>query len=208
MGLQTDSKFVFVSFDVVQQALPDIEMGDVTISLDFTGQVKFDIGPSPAAAAKLARHAAPVAGPAAAAVGVIGAAAVINGGTAVLAQPAREEGLRMMELLARRDGVASWVAYEIVGGEASTFFNGQRSQWRDMEGVTGRAFEAGAADVQALVNSLKGKGDAFETLRKRWDDQYAKGLGLSQWPGIRENVFRALVGYETDDESRPDPRTL
>jgi hypothetical protein len=201
VGLQTDTKFAFVSFDVVQQALPDIQLGDTTITLDFTGQVKFDMGPSPVMAAKLARYAAPAAGPAAAVGGVIGAAAVINGGTALLAQRARDEGLHKMELWAWRDGAASRMALEILGGDATPLYEQQKLDWRKLEGGTASAFEAGAGEVVALLRPLEAR--EREALRKRWDGQFAKGLGLGQWPDVRENVFMALGGYDTEGESRP-----
>ena len=126
MGLQVNPKFLYINFTLIDVPLPDILLGDVHISMTFTGKIKCEIGPGPAMLSRAARAAvitgealvavAPLALTTAAVGGAVGVAVLIIGGTAYAIQQAKEEGVRFSRLLAQRDGAGSRLA----GGRSRT----------------------------------------------------------------------------------------
>lgn len=200
VGVQAGAKMVYFGFTLVKHQLPDVVLGDLTLSLGFTGKLKVDVGPSEALLARLAPLAAPAAGaaPVAGAVGgAVAVCAVINGGVALLAQDARAGALRHMALLAWRDGVACRVAYELLGKDVLAYIKSDELDLMKFEGGTHAAFRAGWQCVNDLLQSLGDEGRA--TRAQRWRDSYAKGAGLSDYPDVKRRVYLALGGDERAD---------
>lgn len=200
VGVQASAKMVYFGFTLVKQQLPDVVIGDLTLSLGFTGKLKVDVGPSEALAARLA----PLAGPAAAAApaagavgGAVAVCAVINGGVSLLAQDARAGALRHMALLAWRDGVACRVAYEVLGRDVLAYIKSDELELMKFEGDTHAAFRAGWKCVNDLLVSLGTDGRA--TRSQHWRDTYAKGAGLSDYPDVKRRIYDALGGSQRAD---------
>jgi hypothetical protein len=188
IGVQAGQKFVYIEFQVAQTPLTAFTFKGVQITTRFTGKLRLDAGPSEATALRLAvTQAGAVAG-------VVAAAAVINGGTALLAQSARAEGLRAMEVLAERDGVATGVAYEVLGTDALAQVKAQELQWAKLEGRTRAAFQDGMARVNALLVKLGPEGRSQR--RQRWDAAYAAGNNAMDFPLVQRRVFDALGGCD------------
>jgi hypothetical protein len=204
IGVQDAVKFIYFEFTLKEVELPDITWRGTKASVKFSGKIRLDVGPSEAAAARLAARLAPAAAPAAAVVGVVAAAAVINGGTACLAQSARAEGLRKAEQLAARDGIAAGVAYEVLGTEALSLLKDQELQWSKLEGGTRAAFQAGLKRVQTLLKALGPDGRTER--RTRWTTTYASGANALDFPVVQRRVFDALGGFEHLD--RPAGQAL
>ena len=188
IGVQAGQKFIYIEFQVAQTPLTEFTFKGVRIATRFAGKVRLEAGPSEATALRLAMTQA------GAVAGVIAAAAVINGGTALLAQSARAEGLRAMEVLAERDGVATGVAYEVLGTDALAQVKSQELQWAKLEGGTRTAFRDGMARVNALLVKLGPEGRTQR--RQRWDAAYAAGNNAMDFPVVQRRIFDALGGTE------------
>lgn len=185
-GIQLGRKFVYLEFQVTETPLTQFTIRGVRVSTRFAGKLRLDVGPSEAAALRLA------VSPAGAVVGVVAVVAVINGGTALLAQSARAEGLRAMAVLAERDGVAAGVAYEVLGTDALSLVKAQELQWVKLEGGTQSAFRDGMARVNALLVGLGPDGRTQR--RQRWSSAYAAGSNALDFPTVQRRVFDALGG--------------
>jgi hypothetical protein len=188
IGVQTGQKFVYIEFQLASTPLTEFSFRGARIATRFAGKLRLDVGPSEAAALRLAvTQTGAVAG-------VIAAAAVINGGTALLAQSARAEGLRAMEVLAERDGVAAGVAYEVLGTDAQPLMKSQELQWVKLEGGTHAAFRTGMSRVNTLLASLGPDGRVLR--RQRWSSAYAAGNHALDFPIVQRRVFDALGGCD------------
>lgn len=198
LGVQAGTKPVYVEFELKESTpLDELSIRGVRVAARFSGKVRFEFGPSETTAARL------LATPAGAVAGVIATAALINGGTALLAQAAREEGLQAMVFLAERDGVATRVAYEVLGTDALVHVKNQELQWVKLEGDMRRAFRAGMDRVDALLAELGPDGRTERRLR--WDAAYAPGLGVQDFPDVQRHVFDALGGCEWKDRTAGTP---
>lgn len=201
IGVQAGTQFAYVEFELSEVPLLAFELRGARITARFSGKLRLDIGPSEAAAARLAKWLAPAAPAAGAVAGAVAAAVVINGGTALLAQNARAEGLRLMEQLAERDGVATRVAHEVLGTDATPLAREQELQWCKLEGGTRAAFQAGVQQVEQLLRSLGPNGR--EARRKRWDAAYAAGLNAQDFPKVQRQVLDALGGSDPKAQGLP-----
>lgn len=191
-------KPVYITYTLNEVQLADAEIAEgVKVSVRFKGKVNLDLGPSEALLARMAPYAAPTA----AVGGVLVAAAVINGGTALLAEAARAEGLRYAELLARRDGAAARVALEVLGTDALPQAKQRELDWSKMEAGTRAAFRAGSKEVNDLLVGLGPKGR--DERAKQWTAAYGAGAGVGDYPDVRERVFQALGGYLRAGEGSP-----
>ena len=100
VGLQTKlPHFVYAEFSFEAFRLPDIELGDVHVTMTLKPVLKIDVGPGPAMLARLGI----TAGTAGAVVaGTVLGSALLIVGTAKAVDYAKEESIRYTKLLARR----------------------------------------------------------------------------------------------------------
>jgi hypothetical protein len=195
VGLQTKlPNFVYCEFAFEAFRLPDIELGDVHVSMTMKPTLKIDVGPGPALLARIGVGAGGAAGIVA---GTVVFSALLIVGTAKTVEYAKEESIRYTKLLARRSGVAARVAYEIVGNQAEVRFREQQLQWTNTLDRMGPSFDEGVA----LVNAQLRKGDR-EKLRNDWTAKYA--AGSQDFGDIQERVFGAIGKYEKGDDAE-DP---
>lgn len=201
VGVQASTKFVYFTFTLAKAKLPDVKFDDLTVSLEFTGKLKLEVGPSPALASRLAPFVAPATGvvgtgAAAAAVvaGVLVVAAVIVGGTIYASEEAAQAGLQYAQTLAHRDGAASRAALETLGNDALGLFKSRELEWRKPNADAGTAFSAGAAAVEKLLRAIGP--DQRKAKAAAWSVAYAKDAGADAFTVVRERIFLKLGGYD------------
>jgi hypothetical protein len=192
VGLQSKlPNFVYAEFSFEEARMPDVELGDVHVSMTFKPTLKIDVGPGPA---MLARLGVTAGGAATVAAGALLGSALLVVGTAKAVDYAKQESLNLTRLLARRSGVAARVSYEILGLPAETPFAEIRMDWRRTLDGMGPPFDAGVASVNAMLKDPSVR----EQKRTEWARRYANGS--QNFTEIQTRVFEAIGGYENGDE--------
>ena len=197
-GFQTKLKFVYMKVTLGTLKLPELDLDSAVVSLEFSLDVKVEIGPSKALLARLGVSAGAVG---AVSVGVIGVTAVIIGGIIYASEASKQRFLLMVVDAANRDGAASRVAYECLGATSrvAAAFNEHRLALSNAGGQTSReGFEEGSRLVAAYLGSLKGERDAR---MKELKEKYAKDRNELDFELVRAAVFSQLGPYE----SQPTP---
>ncbi|WP_405724446.1 OmpA family protein [Streptomyces sp. NBC_00028] len=204
VGVQSDPKFVYFTFTLLKAKLPDVKYDDLTVTLEFTGKLKLEVGPSPALAARLAPLVAPAvevvatgAAATAAVAGVLVVAAVVIGGTIYASDEAARAGLLYAQVLARRDGAASRAALEALGTGSLAAFKERQLEWRKQNADSGAAFAAGTAVVESLLRALGP--DERKARAAAWAATYAKSAGADSFIVVRERIFPRLGGYDQQE---------
>jgi len=199
VGMQSKlPTFVYCEFAFEAARLPDIELGDVHVSMTLKPTLKLEIGPGPALLARLGVTAGTAAGVAA---GTLIFSALLIAATAKVVDNAKQESIATTKLLARRTGVAARVAWEVTAaanaGRGEVEFRAERVQWLNTLDGMGPSFDAGAESVNALLR----KGDR-EALRAAWTTKY--GAGSTQFADVKNKVLEVLGPYVKGDETE-DP---
>jgi len=195
VGVQTKLTFLYFEFSFEAFRLPDIELGDVHISLQIKPTLKIEVGPGPAMLARLAPYAAGAAEVAAPIAGALGVTILIIGGTIYAIEYGKEQSLRFTELLALRSGIAARVAYEIIGPPAEGTFAEQRSRYRNTVDGMAPFFDEGAG----AVNTLLRVPDVRAAKKTEWTSRYAAD-GTQDFTTIRDRVFEAIGKYENSGD--------
>jgi hypothetical protein len=199
IGLQTKlPTFVYCEFAFEAFRLPDIELGDVHVTMTLKPTLKIEIGPGPALLARVGV----TAGTAAAVVtGTVLFSALLIAATAAVVNDAKEESIAYTKLLAKRAGVAARVAWEVSAGAnpgtGEVEYGKERGKWANTLDKMGPSFDAGAEKVNSLLR--KGKRDE---LRAAWTAKY--GTGSTQFDDVQKRVFEAVGAYDKGDETE-DP---
>jgi hypothetical protein len=201
VGMQTKlPNFVYCEFSFEAFRLPDIELGDVHVTMTLKPTLKIDAGPGPALLARVGVSAG-TAG--AIAAGTVLFSALIIVACAKTVEYAKDEGVRTARLLARREGVAARIAWEVAAaanaGAGDVEFRDRRAEWaRSLDGM-GPAFDAGAE----LVNALLRKGPRDQMVAD-WTAKY--GSTSKQFGDVQKAVLDAIKPYEDGPEDE-DPTT-
>lgn len=190
IGLQTKlPTFVYCEFSFEPFPLPDIELGDVHITMTLKPTFKIEIGPGPALLG------------AAAVTGTVLFSALLIAATAKVVNDAKEDSIAYTKLLALRAGVAARVAWEVCAGAnpgtGEVEYGNERLKWTSTLDRMGPSFAAGAEKVNALLR--KGKRDE---LSAAWTTKY--GTSSTQFEDVQKKVFEAVGAYGMGDE-REDP---
>ncbi len=138
-----------------------------------------------------------VVGTVAVASGAIAVAAVVTvaviGGTIYAVDAAKQGGIDYAKLLARRSGIASRVAWEIIGAPGEATFGEQRMRWyRTVDGM-GPSFDAGVGAVNAVLKSTKDR----DAKAAAWKARFAAD-GNQDFTTLHKRVI-AEVGGDSDD---------
>lgn len=195
VGLQTRlPHFVYTEFSFEYIRMPDMEFGDVRVSMVFKPTLKIEIGPGPA---MLERIGVTAGGAGVIAAGTVIGTAVVIVGVAKVVDSAKQASLAHTRLIARRDGVAARVAFEIVGLAAEQGFRERRVEWMRTVDAMAPSFDAGVESVNALLRH----GDR-EKLRAEWTAKYASDS--QDFREIQGRVLKA-VGYQDKGDEGEDP---
>lgn len=199
IGLQSKlPTFVYCEFAFEAFRLPDIELGDVHVTMTLKPTLKIEIGPGPALLARVGVSAGTALGVAA---GTVLFSALLIAAAAKVVNDAKEESIAYTKLLARRAGVAARVAWEVTAGAnagtGEVEYGEERGKWMNTLDRMGPSFDAGAESVNKLLRA--GKRDE---LRAAWTTKY--GTGSTQFGDVQKKVFEAVGAYEKGDESE-DP---
>lgn len=210
IGVQSSVLFVYMNFTLLEIPLPDIQLGDVKISMVFTGKAKLEFGPGPALAARLApvvAGAGEAVGGVAVASGAVAVAAVVTvaviGGTAYAIDAAKQDGIDYAKLLARRSGIASRVAWEIIGAPGETSFLEQRMRWcRTVDGM-GPSFDAGVGAVNAVLKATRDR----DAKAAAWKARFAPD-GTQDFTTLHKRVMTEVGGDSNDPAAGVSPDSL
>jgi hypothetical protein len=180
IGLQNKDTFIYINLTLDERPFPEFEIGGLRVSGNITIKGKLEFAPGPALLLRFGLVASPII-----------VAALILGATVYGIDAAAAEQLRFARLMAAREGIASRVAYEIIGVGAESAFADRRLDWRKTDAGLEAEFIAGVNEVNALMNSPEA--------RKAWTDQWKKNYsadGNQDFTTLRERVFAAVGKYE------------
>jgi hypothetical protein len=194
VGLQTKlPNFVYCEFAFEAFRLPDIELGDVHVTMTMKPTLKIDAGPGPALLARVGVTAG-TAGAVVAGTAVFSALIIV--GMAKTVEYAKEDSIRYTMLLARRSGVAARVAWELLPDQGEVNFLQRKQQWASTLDRMGPSFDQGVN----LVNARLGRNR--DAIRAEWATKFASGT--QDFTEIEKRVFDAVGRYE-DGEPDEDP---
>jgi len=211
VAYQHGDKFISFNFKAVNASLlPVVPFNDVEVIMQFSGSIRFDIGPSEAAKGTYLSTSDPgpnVTGTVGEFVPVkdkkaLAIAATITDAGAKATQLAQDDIKKMVLNLARRDGAACWVAWEAIGTEeADVAWRQMRVDWRDKVGADAEAaWMAGNTQVEDTLKKLeKAKEGDREKRGKDWKQKYGGATPQPDFEFMREAVFQQLKGYDEDE---------
>ena len=153
IGLQSKDTFIYVNLTLTERPFPEFDLDGLHVAGNITVKGKIEFAPGPALLLRFGAAASPVI-----------VAALILGATVYGIDAAAERQLQFARLLAARDGIASRVAYEIIGVGAESAFADRRLDWRKTDSGLEREFIAGVNEVNALMKTPEA--------RKAWTDQW------------------------------------
>jgi OmpA family len=198
VGFQTDRHFILMEVTLGTVKVPDIELGNVTFSLEVELTVLVEFGPSKAAIARTALLTGLTVGEGAAAAGVLVVAAVIIGGTIYASESAKQKFADLIVDTATRDGAASRVAFEALGADQAAL--AALDQHRLDLYKVGRetsltGFESGRKMVEAYLGSL---GEKSAPTIQAWTEKFAKNSNATDFDVIRNKILLLLDPYQND----------
>jgi hypothetical protein len=195
IGLQAKETYLYVTVTLVDRPMPDLEVEGLHITGSVTVKGTISFAPGPAMLARMAALAPEIA------VGALPVvvAALILAATIAGIEQAKAEGLRFARLIALRDGIATRVAYEIVGNDAEVAFRERRLEWRHTENALETEFVDGANAVNALLRNHEKSGDPGrrDDQTNQWTSKYAQD-GNRDFTTLRKRVFDAVGAYERE----------
>jgi outer membrane protein OmpA-like peptidoglycan-associated protein len=213
VAFQHDRYFVSFNFNAVNaKLLPVVVFNGADIYLEFSGNIRFDIGLTESA---LRTHPT-TAEPGPDVTGTVGEFVPVESERALaIAEAITEAGkhasalaqsdIRNMVLnFARRDGAASKVASEVLGEvDGRLEWERTRYEWGKRVGPAAKeAWIEGSDLVEGLLIELeKGKKGARKERMESWKGKYAGGGQTFDW--VRESAFQFLKGYDEDQGDLP-----
>ena len=184
IGFQTKETFIYVTFTFAEVQLAEFEAGGVRFTGTMTGKGKIEFAPGPAVLLRVGVVASPVI-----------VAGMILGITVYGIEAATEEQMRFARLLAGRQGIASRVAFELIGIGAEGMFKQRQLEWR--AGQEGASLEAAFTEGVNAINRLLKTPDERAAWTTEWRKKYAAD-GNQDFETVRGRVF--------DDIGRQDPK--
>jgi outer membrane protein OmpA-like peptidoglycan-associated protein len=208
-----DKYFVYFNFTAVNaKLLPVVVFNGAEVYLEFSGNIKFELGPTDEAL----RTYPSTTDPGPNVTGTVGEFVPVKSEKAlVIAETITEAGkhasalaqddIKNMALnLARRDGAASRVAWEVLG-EVEGRLEWERTsyEWGNHGGPEAkRAWIAGSDQVEGfLIDLEKEKKGARKERKESWKAKYTAGSQTFEW--VRESAFQSLKGYDEDQGDLP-----
>jgi outer membrane protein OmpA-like peptidoglycan-associated protein len=200
--------FISFNFNAVNaKLLPVVPYGGADVYLEFGGSIHFEIGPSDSALGTYPSTSDPgpnVSGTIGEFVPVKSEAALVIAATITDAgkhasQLAQDDIKNMVLSLARRDGAASRVAWEVLGEvEGRMEWERTRYEWDKRVGPEAKAaWIDGSNQVEGfLIDLEKGKKGAREERKTKWKGKYTAGGQTFDF--VREGAFQDLRGYDQD----------
>ncbi len=194
-GFQTSANFIFMKVTLGTMKLPELDLGNAVVQLEFSLELKIELGPSKAA---LARLGISLGTTGAVAVGVVAVAAVIIGGTIYATEAAKARMARMVVDLGERDGAAARIAFECLGAtqRVSLAMQEHRVVLTKAGGEPSReGFESGSQVAGRYLDSLKEKrAERIKSLK----ESYAKDANELDFDIVRKRVLEKLAPYQND----------
>ncbi len=203
-----DRYFVYFNFTAVNaKLLPVIDFNGAEVYLEFSGNIKFELGPSDKALDTYPRTTEP--GPDV--TGTVGEFVPVQTEKAlVIAETITEAGKHASALaqddiknmvlsFAKRDGAASRVAWEVLGEvNGGLEWERARYEWGKHAGPDARkAWVEGSNQVEGfLIDLEKQEKGARKKRMESWKGKYAVGGQTFEW--VRESAFQTLKGYDED----------
>lgn len=213
VAYQHDKYFVYFNFTAVNaKLLPVVDFNGAEVYLEFSGNIKFELGPSDRALDTYPRTTEP--GPDV--TGTVGEFVPVKSERAlVIAETITEAGKHASALaqddiknmvlnLARRDGAASRVAWEVLGEvDGRLEWERTRYEWgKHVDPEAKDAWVAGSDQVEGfLINLEKEKKGARKERQESWKGKYTAGSKTFEW--VRESAFQSLKGYDVDQGDLP-----
>jgi outer membrane protein OmpA-like peptidoglycan-associated protein len=206
---QHGSNFISFNFKAVHaRLLPIVPFNDVEVILEFSGSIRFDIGPS----ADAVRTYPSTSDPGPNVTGTVGEfvpvepralaiAATITDAGKKASQLAQKDIEKMVLNLARRDGAACWVAWEAIGEEeAGPAWRRMRVDWHNRVPNAEKTWMDGNEEVEKMLKALeKAKGGEREKRANDWKKKYGGATPHPDFEFMREAVFQQLKGYDEDE---------
>lgn len=213
VSYQGSRYFIAFNFNAVNaKLLPVVPYNDAEVYLEFSGSIRFEIGPSDSALGTYPSTSDPdpnVTGTVGQFVPVKSEAALVIAATITDAskqasQLAQDEIKNMVLNLARRDGAASRVAQEVLGGvDGRLEWERTRYEWDKRVGAEAKeAWVDGSNQVEGFLIELeKEKKGARQERKDSWKGKLTVGGQTFEW--IRESAFQSLKGYDEDQGDLP-----
>jgi hypothetical protein len=195
-GFQPSNKFFFFKLTLGTMELPELDLDNAVVALQFSLELKLELGVSKQ---ELVRLGVSTGATGAVAMGVIGVAAVIIGGTIYASEAAKARMLGIVADVAERDGAASQVAYECLGAteRVAVGVRDHRLELTKAGGLSSQTnFESGRKIVSALLQPLKD--DARAAKVNAWKAAFAKDSNELDFDNVRKRVLEKLAPYEND----------
>ncbi len=203
-----DRYFVYFNFTAVNaKLLPVVDFNGVEVYLEFSGNIKFELGPTDKALETYPSTSDP--GPNV--TGTVGEFVPVKTEKALaIAETITEAGKHASALaqddiknmvlsFAKRDGAASRVAWEVLGEvDGRLEWERARYEWGRHAGLDARkAWVEGSDQVEGfLIDLEKEEKGAREKRMKSWKGKYTAGSKTFEW--VRESAFQTLKGYDED----------
>jgi hypothetical protein len=210
VSYQHGPNFISFNFKAVNASLlPTVPFNGVDVIMQFSGSIRFDIGPSESAKGTFPSTSDPgpnVTGTVGEFVPVepraLAIAATITDAGKKASQLAQEDIKKMVLNLARRDGAACWVAWEAIREEATPAWRQMRHDWRNRVGPDAEtAWMDGNNQVDDMLKALKG--GEREKRANDWKKKYGGATPQPDFEFMREAVFQQLKGYDEDEGDLP-----
>jgi outer membrane protein OmpA-like peptidoglycan-associated protein len=208
-----DKYFVYFNFTAVNaKLLPVVVFNGAEVYLEFTGNIRFELGPTDSALGTYPRTTEP--GPDV--TGTVGEFVPVKSEKALViaetiteagkhASALAQEDIKNMVLnLARRDGAASRVAWEVLGEvEGGLEWKRARYEWDKRVGPEAKAaWIEGSDQVEGfLIDLEKEKKGARKERMESWKGKFTVGGQTFEW--VRESAFQSLKGYDEDQGDLP-----
>lgn len=202
VAYQNGPYLVNFNYKAIVARLPIVDYGGAQVHMEFSGNFRFEIGPSASAVATYPSTTDPgptvtgapagfmEAGP------LMIAATIADAGTA--ATPLAQTEIRKVVLnLATRDGAASRLAELAGADEGAVAYRRRKAEWERVRGSE-TAWTAGADQVDGVLQALETK-EARDEKKAAWKKKYGGGQEKPEFEYMRELIFRDLKGYDDDE---------
>ena len=188
------------NFKAIVARLPIVDYRSAQVHMEFSGNFRFQIGPSGSSVLLSTNDPGPT---------VTGApAGFMDAGPLMIAATIADAGKQATPLaqteiqkvvlnLATRDGAASRLALFVLGRDGDAAFAQRRADWGSRVGEPAQtAWSTESDQVDEYLQSLDKA--AQEEKKAAWKKKYGGGQQSPEFDPVRELIFRDLKGYDED----------
>ena len=210
VGYQDGPYPIHFNFKAIVARLPIVDYRSAQVHMEFSGNFRFEIGPSASAVRTYPSTTDPGPTVTGAPAGFMEAGPLMIAATIAAAgkaaSPLAQVEIKKVVLnLAARDGAASRAAWLAGAAEGEVAFIARRAEWRDKvfedkeegEKVQRAWSERGSDQVDAVLQALETKA-AQDERKAAWKTKYGGGQKDPPFDFVREQIFRDLNGYDDD----------